>query len=37
VCGVRATRYFQFTQEELDFIVNYGIKYRMGRDSEKNE
>lgn len=22
------------TDEELDFIVNYAIKYRMGRDSE---
>jgi len=21
----------------LDLIVNYGVKYRMGRDSEKNE
>ena len=23
-----------FTDEELDFIINYDIKYRMGRDSE---
>jgi hypothetical protein len=22
-----------FTDEELDFIINYDIKYRMGRDS----
>lgn len=21
------------TEEELDFIINYDIKYRMGRDS----
>ena len=21
-----------FTNEELDFIINYDIKYRMGRD-----
>ena len=21
-----------FTEEELDFIINYDIKYRMGRD-----
>jgi hypothetical protein len=25
--------YYGFTDEELDFIVNYDIKYRMGRDS----
>ena len=24
-----------FTDEELDFIINYDIKYRMGRDSER--
>ncbi len=24
-----------FTDEELDFIINYDIKYRMGRDSEE--
>jgi hypothetical protein len=23
-----------FTDEELDFIINYDIKYRMGHDSE---
>ena len=23
-----------FTDEELDFIINYDIKYRMGRESE---
>jgi len=27
-------RCYGFTEEELDFIVNYDIKYRMGRDSE---
>jgi len=27
-------RHYGFTEEELDFIVNYDIKYRMGRDSE---
>jgi hypothetical protein len=26
-----------FTNEELDFIINYDIKYRMGRDSEDEE
>lgn len=24
--------YYGFTPEELDFIINYDIKYRMGRD-----
>jgi hypothetical protein len=27
-------RHYGFTEEELDFIVNYDIKYRMGRDAE---
>ena len=26
-----------FTEEELDFIINYDIKYHMGRDSEDEE
>jgi len=26
-----------FMDEELDFIINYDIKYRMGRDSEDVE
>ena len=30
-------RHYGFTEEELDFIINYDIKYRMGRDSEDNE
>lgn len=25
--------HFMFTEEELDFIINYDIKYRMGRDA----
>jgi hypothetical protein len=25
--------YYGFTPEELDFIINYDIKYRMGRDN----
>jgi len=24
--------HYGFTQEQLDFIINYEIKYRMGRD-----
>ncbi len=31
-------KHYGFTDEELDFIINYDIKYRMGRDSqEENE
>lgn len=26
--------HYGITDEELDFIVNYDIKYRMGRDAE---
>jgi hypothetical protein len=26
-----------FTAEELDFILNYDIKYRLGRDTEIEE
>ncbi len=24
-------RHYGFTEEELDFIINYDIKYRMGK------
>ena len=27
----------QITDEELDFIINYDIKYRMGKESENGE
>ncbi len=30
-------RHYGFTDEELDFIINYDIKYRMGRDSGDSE
>jgi len=30
-------RHYGFTDEELDFIINYDIKYRMGKEEEKNE
>lgn len=30
-------RHYGFTEEELDFIINYDIKYRMGRDAEGEE
>lgn len=28
---------YGFTEEELDFIINYDVKYRMGRDAEVEE
>jgi hypothetical protein len=31
------TKHYGFTEEELDFIINYDIKYRMGQDTEKEE
>ncbi len=30
-------QHYEFTDEELDFIINYDIKYRMGRSDEENE
>ncbi|MFB2771611.1 hypothetical protein ACE1AT_20320 [Pelatocladus sp. BLCC-F211] len=30
-------QHYGFTDEELDFIINYDIKYRMGRDNEDEE
>jgi hypothetical protein len=29
-------KHYGFTAEELDFILNYDIKYRMGQDAEDN-
>jgi len=29
--------HFGFTHEELDFIINYDIKYRMGREAKSEE
>ncbi len=29
--------YYSFTDEELDFVINYDIKYRMGQDAEGEE
>jgi hypothetical protein len=29
--------HYGFTDEELDFIVNYDIKYRMGREAEEGD
>ena len=28
-------KHYGFTDEELDFIINYDIKYRMGKDAEE--
>ncbi|MEK7674625.1 MAG: hypothetical protein AAB676_02160 [Verrucomicrobiota bacterium] len=30
-------RHYGFTAEELDFILNYDIKYRLGRGTEQGE
>jgi hypothetical protein len=30
-------RHYGFTAEELDFILNYDIKYRLGRDTGEEE
>ena len=30
-------RHYGFTAEELDFILNYDIKYRLGRDTESED
>ncbi len=30
-------RHYGFTEEELDFIINYDIKYRMGREAGQEE
>ena len=27
-------KHYDFTEEELDFIINYDIKYRMGQEAE---
>ncbi len=30
-------QHYGFTDEELDFIINYDIKYRMGREATEGE
>ena len=30
-------KHYGFTEEELDFIINYDIKYRMGKELEEEE
>jgi hypothetical protein len=29
---VNTVTHYGFTEEELDFIINYDIKYRMGKE-----
>jgi len=29
--------HYGFTDEELDFIINYDIKYRMGKEVEEED
>jgi len=29
-------KHYGFTDEELDFIINYDIKYRMGKENEED-
>jgi hypothetical protein len=33
----KLAEYYKFTEEELDFIINYDIKYRMGKELFNNE
>jgi hypothetical protein len=28
------SQYYGFSNEELDFIINYDVKYRMGQEAE---
>ena len=30
-------KHYGFTEEELDFIINYDIKYRMGDELDNQE
>jgi hypothetical protein len=34
---ITLAQHYGFTDEELDFIINYDIKYRMGRDDGEEE
>jgi len=36
-CDRVLARQYGFTEEDLDFISNYDIKYRMGRDAEDDD
>jgi len=30
-------QHYRFTEEELDFIINYDIKYRLGHSDDQDE
>jgi hypothetical protein len=32
---INIVRYYSFNGTEFDFIINFGTKYRMGRDNEE--
>jgi len=34
--GSFLSEHYDFTEEELDYIINYDIKYRMGKMSEQD-
>ena len=34
---IELAKHYVFTEEELDFIINYDIKYRMGKELEEEE
>jgi hypothetical protein len=35
--GYHPAQHYGFTHEELDFIINYDIKYRMGKELDSGE
>ena len=35
--NIALAKHYGFTAEELDFIINYDIKYRMGKELENGE
>lgn len=37
VLNMPTTSHYGFTNEELDFIINYDIKYRMGKELEEED
>lgn len=37
ILSLLLAKHYGFTEEELDFIINYDIKYRMGDELNKEE
>ena len=37
VIDVALAKGYSLTKEELDFIINYDIKYRLGREADETE